>query len=70
MKMSYDEFERAKTEEPISESWEDHGRVTDPVAGSPESQLWSTFLRKLVRALAATLLGGTLIYFICRWLIM
>ncbi len=36
---------------------------------SPDAQLWSTCIRKLIRALAATLIGGTLVYFICRWFI-
>ncbi len=61
-----------KTNESEFEMKEDVEEVENAKATSTSAfntQLWSTCIRKLIRALAATLLGGTLVYFICRWLI-
>ncbi|GJQ60872.1 MAG: hypothetical protein D8M57_17720 [Candidatus Scalindua sp. AMX11] len=70
--MSDSKFEREETEAQIFETQENKkkGEGTEAItASSPDDHLWSTCIRKLIFALAATLVGGTLVYFICRWLI-
>ncbi len=44
-------------------------KANDATKGTSDFNLWITFVWKLVRSLAITLAGGTVIYLICRWLI-
>ncbi|MDR4504608.1 MAG: hypothetical protein MRK01_07435 [Candidatus Scalindua sp.] len=69
--MSDSEFKGEKPKGTISEPQEEKrtGEGEKATTGLSDYQLWSTFIWKLMRALAATLLGGTLVYFICRLLI-
>lgn len=69
--MSDSVFKKEKTQESTLEPQEEkrtaeRGTVS---TGLPDYQLWSICIWKIIRALAATLLGGALVYFVCRLLI-